>query len=179
MTKMNGKTAVALASVTVLATTGVVTAAPVVAQSIGADVADQTAVEQSSVAQALGIVNVSAVSGEFSYSQEILTLNTFISTVFRNAVTSLCASAPEQDAAYNAIPIAVGGDVPHSYEATVDEMSDSSSTATLTMGCTCASNGPGGGAVANAEVEGVTLESVYAQTQGAAPQNGDKPALDR
>lgn len=36
------------------------------------------------------------------------------------------------------------------------------------MGCSCASNVAGGGAVANAEAEGVTLESVLAQAQAVA-----------
>ena len=162
MTKMNGRTAAALASATVLAASGVLAAAPALAQDASTAPAG-TEIEQASGAQAEGIVSVAQVQGEFTYTQDALTLNDSIANVFMRAAASLCATAPDKAVACNAVAIAISGDVANSFIATVGEMSEADGSTTYTMGCTCASNGPGGGGVANAEVEGVSLASVYAQ----------------
>ena len=54
----------------------------------------------------------------------------------------------------------------NAFEATVDEMAEGKGAKTLVMACACASNVPGGGAIANAEVSGVSLEAI-AQMAGA------------
>lgn len=161
MTKLNGKTAAALASATLLAATGVLSAAPALAQTV--DSADGAAVvKQESGAQASGIVSVAKVQGEFSYTQDTLTSNDAISTVFMKAAASLCATAADEVMTQCVAAIEVGGDVANGYTATVDEMAESDGATHFIMGCTCASNGPAGGAIANAEVEGVALASVLA-----------------
>ena len=47
-------------------------------------------------------------------------------------------------------------------EATVAEMAEEEGADSYVLGCSCASNAPGGGAIANAEVSGVSLASLMA-----------------
>ena len=47
-------------------------------------------------------------------------------------------------------------------EATVAEMAEAEGADSYVLGCSCASNAPGGGAIANAEVSGVSLASLMA-----------------
>lgn len=55
-------------------------------------------------------------------------------------------------------PISVCG--AHTYMGTLDAMADEEGSTGFVMACSCASNGPGGGAIANAEVTGVSFESI-------------------
>ena len=47
-----------------------------------------------------------------------------------------------------------------SFTATVDELAGEEGAASYVMACSCATNVAGGGAIANAEVEGVSLETL-------------------
>ena len=161
MTKMNGKTVAALASATLIVAGGAVAVAPAVVGAPGA--ADAAGIEQASKAPAGGVVSDAVVQGQFSYTQDALTPNSTISSVFMKAAAAFCASLPAGVYAQSDAAITVGGDVPNAFSATVDEMASKDGAVKLIMGCTCASNGAGGGAVANADIEGVSLASIFAQ----------------
>lgn len=121
-------------------------------------------VEAASVEAQAGsdVAQVSVVAGQFSYDQAAVSATSDISNVFVKAAASLCASLPnyEVPAIEQAIRVSVaGGPV---IEATVSDMANAEGAQSYTMACACASNLPGGGAIGNAEVEGVSLESIAA-----------------
>lgn len=94
------------------------------------------------------------VRGAFSYTQDAITDNTLIKDVFVKAASSLCTSIPKYCVS-DASALAISG--PRSFETTVDELTQESGEESVVMGCACASNGPGGGAMVNADVSGVPV----------------------
>ena len=123
-------------------------------------------------------VAVEAVEGEFAYTQDALTGM----GVFAKAAAAACASMPDYAATCTCMTIAIAsGDA--ELVATVQEMMADGQVETHIMGCACSSNAPAGGAVANAEVSGVSLESV-AELVGALEKlhrvpNRVRPRLPR
>ena len=96
-----------------------------------------------------------AVEGTFSYTQDAVSSNAEISDVFCKAAATLCASLPTYgcEAVKAAAPNA-------SFTTTVDELAGEEEATSYVMACSCATNVAGGGAIANAEVEGVSLETL-------------------
>ena len=101
-----------------------------------------------------------AVEGTFSYTQDAVSSNAEIGGVFCKAAATLCASLPTYGCeAVKAAAVTVAG--PNaSFTATVDELAGEEGAASYVMACSCATNVAGGGAIANAEVEGVSLETL-------------------
>ena len=87
-------------------------------------------------------------------------INAEISGVFCKAAATLCASLPTYGCeAVKAAAVTVAG--PNaSFTATVDELAGEEEATSYVMACSCATNVAGGGAIANAEVEGVSLETL-------------------
>lgn len=164
MSTLNGKTIGALAGVTMLAVSGAASVMPAVAQPIDNDAA---AVEQVAAEKPASDLRAPVVAGEFSFSQETLTSNEALKNVFSKAAATLCQSATLEVLDTLAAPIAVSVNGASAYDATVADMAQAEGATSFIMGCTCASNVAGGGAIANTEVQGVTLESVFAQAQAA------------
>ena len=102
-----------------------------------------------------------AVAGEFAYSQSAVTSADDIRGVFCVAARTLCASMPDYGVSLAKQAIAVSGG--KSFVATVDEMASASEEDSFLLACVCASNVAGGGAAANAQVQGVKLAAVDAQ----------------
>lgn len=100
------------------------------------------------------------VKGEFAYAQDKVTDTSTLANVFSRAAATLCQTLPEY--------VAPDGD----FEVTSNNMSSSylewiksagkksAEASTQLLACVCASNLPGGGAAANVEVSGVTVESI-------------------
>lgn len=149
----------AFASLTLLASAGVI-ATTATAQAESATDPQTVQAAESDGAGASTFVSAPHVDGAFSYSQDELSSNETIAGVFCKAAATLCTSLPDYGMACVQASISVSGNVDNAFSATVDEMADQEGAATYTMACACASNLPGGGAIANAEVEGVSLESV-------------------
>ena len=101
-----------------------------------------------------------AVEGTFSYTQDAVSSNAEISGVFCKAAATLCASLPTYGCeAVKAAAVTVAG--PNaSFTTTVDELAGEEEATSYVMACSCATNVAGGGAIANAEVEGVSLETL-------------------
>lgn len=101
-----------------------------------------------------------AVEGTFSYTQEAVSSSAEISGVFCKAAATLCASLPTYGCeAVKTAAVTVAG--PNaSFTATVDELAGEEEATSYVMACSCATNVAGGGAIANAEVEGVSLETL-------------------
>lgn len=159
MNKTAVKVTGTLASLTLLAGTGAVVATAATNSTAGAE--SQAGISTASATAGVShLVNASHVEGTFSYNQDVLTSNKVITDVFCKAATSLCSSLPDYGISDKQAPIDVTGTVGNAFSATVDDMADAEGTTSHVMACACASNLPGGGAIANAEVEGVSLESI-------------------
>ncbi|MCI8366739.1 MAG: hypothetical protein HFJ66_03955 [Eggerthellaceae bacterium] len=132
---------------------GMAVAAPAVAAPV--DAAPITAADEAS-----GVVDaVRAVEGTFSFTQDAVTSNADLSGVFSKAAATLCAALPTYSVEAVSSAIQVTGPEA-SFEATVADMAADEDAVSYQMACACASNVPGGGAIANAEVEGVSLETL-------------------
>lgn len=119
--------------------------------------ATQQATEASAAAEATG---VQRVEGQFSYDQGVVTSNETIASVFAKAAATLCQTTADGYGVYTAQAIKVSVAGLPTMEATVAEMAEEEGADSYVLGCSCASNAPGGGAIANAEVSGVSLASL-------------------
>ena len=138
----------------------------------GAGVAQAATVDSAAPAPAMPVVTAASdsaapeapgartVEGSFSYDQDAVSSNAEISGVFCKAAATLCASLPTYGCeAVKAAAVTVAG--PNaSFTATVDELAGEEEATSYVMACSCATNVAGGGAIANAEVEGVSLETL-------------------
>ena len=106
---------------------------------------------------------VSKVVGTFVYTQDSLSSNAYISGIFSKAAATLCASLPDYAVRSVASDLRVSGIDGLSW--TVPEQMLEEGDSAKIIGCSCASNAPGGGAVAQAEVSGVSLEALVALAQ--------------
>ncbi len=100
------------------------------------------------------------VQGDFSFTQNATTGNDEIAGIFSKAAATLCDSLPLYGVEQS------GTDLGLSMPGT-DVSVDLSDAEALDiqdriLGCACATNMPGGGAIMNAEVSGVTFESLLA-----------------
>lgn len=107
-----------------------------------------------------GVSRIANVQGDFSYTQDAVTPTSTIAGTFVKAVSSLCASLTDYDMSQLDQRIAVYGSDGARIDATISEMGQADGADTSVMACSCASNGAGGGAIANAEVSGVSFETV-------------------
>lgn len=106
-----------------------------------------------------------AVQGTFSYTQEAITPTSAVSSVFSKAAAVLCQGAVQEGASLATdmalTVVNAAGD-----ELTVALADDGNGDAPRerkVLSCACSTNVPGGGAIANVEVEGVSLATLVAQ----------------
>ncbi|NBJ65848.1 hypothetical protein [Adlercreutzia caecimuris] len=118
------------------------------------------AIEAASEAGTGDVVKASAVEGAFSFDQNAITGNETFSSMFAKAAAVLCNGLPVYEAQAAQAAIEVNGVDGSSFTATVDEMAEANGAESYTMACACSTNTPGGGAIANAEVEGVSLATI-------------------
>lgn len=98
------------------------------------------------------------VKGAFSFDQDVVSSNESLRQVFAKAAAALCEGLPAYELANDGLILVSGPD--GFLEMTVDDMAEDEGSSSYVMGCACSSNGAGGGAISNAEVSGVALESV-------------------
>ena len=156
MTKLVGATAV-----TALVVPGVALAAtPNVAMTPDDANATWTHVEASGHRAGAGCVQKASVAGEFACTQDCLTPTAAISGVFMKASAVLC-----QSMAQAAVVATADGSytVSHDGSAVYVQAGDGEDGQSQIMGCACASNVPGGAAVMNARVDGVSLATLLGQ----------------
>ena len=117
----------------------------------GAGVAQAATIEPAAAAPAAATTLAAA---------DAVSSNAEISGVFCKAAATLCASLPTYGCeAVKAAAVTVAG--PNaSFTTTVDELAGEEEATSYVMACSCATNVAGGGAIANAEVEGVSLETL-------------------
>lgn len=120
----------------------------------------ESGIEAVSEVGASDVVKTRAVEGIFSFDQGAVTSTGSIAGTFAKAAAALCAAMPAYEAAAAAQAIEVSRDGETAFEATVNDMAESEGAESYTMACACSTNAPGGGAIANAEVEGVSLATI-------------------
>lgn len=99
-----------------------------------------------------------SVRGEFSYTQDAITTNEAIKGVFAKASSAVCASLPTYDLSYTGLKTIVKNGSIETIVCIEDMLDGEPST--QIVGCACSSNIAGGGAVANAEVSGMSVKSM-------------------
>lgn len=117
-------------------------------------------------------VKTDAVEGSFAFTQDSMSTRESVVQTLAASATYLCGSvygemAPAQAAGG---AIVVGGAVASPYAATLEEMAQTGA-AQIKMGCACAGNPAGGTASINAEVAGVTLDSIVEAARPAQEVN--------
>lgn len=161
MKKETSKKWAAAAGSIVLASSALAGVGTAVAAEGVADV-PQAAAEAAEGAQGAGAVKQATVQGEFAYDQATVTPTATISAMFTKAAATLCATAPEyaQQCVVNC-PIHVTGNGA-AMDATVADMAGEDGNKAMIMGCACSTNAAGGGAIMNAQAEGVAIATVVA-----------------
>ena len=139
------------------------------AKTIGAAASSLILLSSAALAAAPAVMDITAeatgvqrVEGQFSYDQGVVTSNETIASVFAKAAATLCQATADGYGVYTAQAIKVSVAGLPTMEATVAEMAEEEGADSYVLGCSCASNAPGGGAIANAEVSGVSLASLMA-----------------
>ena len=162
MSMTTAKTLGAVVGVVALAgTTAGGALAPLAAEAVTApDAGAVAAVECESESALTGVASVREVQGAFAFTQDAITSNEALSGVFQKAAAQLCVAIPDYAATTVARAILVQGPSADAFEATLSELDGEDATESRVMACACATNLPGGGAMANAEVSGVTLEAL-------------------
>ncbi|MEC4272356.1 hypothetical protein VJ923_04170 [Adlercreutzia sp. R25] len=155
------KASSAVLGAAVLATSGVALASPLLAQ----ESTDFVMVAQEAAHQNDAEKAPAKVEGDFSFSQSAVTSTSEFSQVFLKAASSLCASLPDY-AVNGCSDLAVSVNGVTKIDGTIDDLIEEQGAVGSLMACACASNIPGGGAVANVGASGVSLESI-AQAAGA------------
>lgn len=137
------------------------------AKAIGAAASSLILLGSAALAAAPAVMDITAeatgvqrVEGQFSYDQGVVTSNETIASVFAKAAATLCQTTADGYGVYTAQAIKVSVAGLPTMEATVAEMAEEEGADSYVLGCSCASNAPGGGAIANAEVSGVSLASL-------------------
>lgn len=159
MKKQTIKTAGALLSAAALISGGAVS----VAAAAPAQQDTQTTLEQNEVVSAN--VEERAVEGTFGYTQDVVSSTQQISCIFCKAAATLCAGLPQYSAQMISPSLVVSANGV-SIEANVADMAADDDATSYVMACACATNAAGGGAVANADVSGVSLASVLGYVAG-------------
>lgn len=149
---LTSKKAAATVGCLVLAASGMAATVPAAAQEPPSQTVAQTSASQSAHA---GKAALASVAGTFAFDQEAVSSNRTISSVFGKAASVLCASLPRYalDGQGRAICVSSPG---ASFGTALEDLAESGTT-NITVGCSCASNGTGGGAAINANVSGVPL----------------------
>lgn len=121
---------------------------------------------ESSIAEVSGVASVADVQGTFSWNQDVVRNNGYLAKVIYKATDYLCAGemiqpsgtaevAPNADAKR----IQVAGDVNNAFTANLEDC-DKADKASKVLGCTCGGNPANGLASANADVEGILVETL-------------------
>lgn len=164
MAYLNAKTATALVGTVALATSAVVGVAPALADSPAATPQQGVQHQHADARVAGGIIHEANVQGTFGYDQSVRTSSTDLSHMFMKAAATLCTNMPAYFESISTQPITVSGTA-GSFNATVADLAGDEDAEAYDMACSCASNVPGGGAIANAEVRGVSLASIADKAQ--------------
>ena len=164
-----------------LGVTGLAALQPVMADAAEMDALAAAAAEGSAAAKADGMASASVeadtagetwktvssdkVQGMFSFTQEVVTPTDEVRGVFCRAAAVLCQGAVQEGAslATDTVLTVVNAAGDELTVALADDGSGDASRERKVLSCACSTNLPGGGAIANVEVEGVSLAALAAQ----------------
>ena len=161
--KTNAKKWGAVAGSVVLASSALAGVGTAVAVEAADDAtAAAVAQEQAGTAAVTGAMAKDQVAGEFAYDQAVVTPTGTIAGMFNKAAAALCTTAPayaQQCMAACVLHVSGNG---ASFDATVADMAGEEGAQSMLMGCACSTNAAGGGAIMNANAEGVAIQTVLA-----------------
>ena len=121
--------------------------------------------------------SIKEVRGAFAFDQTTTVATASIVEVFNKAAATLCSAMPQYAMDAQGRPVCVKS--PNtSFTATVDELSDEEGAQSYIIGCACATNAPGGGAIVNADVQGVPFASIVARAGIYTQMIKDRTPLD-
>lgn len=127
---------------------------------------DAVAIEAASGQTVDTLAKEAAVQGVFSYDQNAVSATSDLQSIFTKAAATLCAtSASLNGERIGDIVIDVSREGGSTFAVNASEAGDDENAVSKILGCVCASNLPGGGAAANAEVSGISLADLYAQAR--------------
>lgn len=159
--KLDGKTALAAASALALASMGAAPLAAVAAPA-SSPAAEPAAVATAEVAQVASGAKAQAVAGTFAYTQDAVTSTAQLRDVFSKSAAALCQALPDYGCTQCASALLLHAPGSPEIQATVADLAERGGGAAVTMACSCATNAPGGGAMANAEAQGVMFQALAA-----------------
>ncbi len=167
--KMNGKTAAATMSAVALIGASAMPLAAVAAPAVDAPESAAPAAVQvgENAAANNGTVRSDHVEGTFSFDQGAVTPTTEIASVFAKAAATLCQALPGYSCDAVAQHLMLSSNGNPVILATAQELAAQDGEAGFVMACACATNGPGGGAVVNAEVSGTSVATLAALADAA------------
>ena len=160
--RIESKTAAAAASAVMLAGMGLTPLAAMAAPVESAQGDGQAVVSSAEASVRENGAKPDRALGSFSYTQDALTPVNAISDVFAKSAAVLCQSLPAYGAESSVTAIVLTAPDAPAVQGTVERLGGASAYGAVTMGCACATNGAGGGAIANARVQGVLLKSLAA-----------------
>ena len=131
------------------------------AKTIGAAASSLILLSSAALAAAPAVMDITADASPAAATRQV-TSNETIASVFAKAAATLCQTTADGYGVYTAQAIKVSVAGLPTMEATVAEMAEEEGADSYVLGCSCASNAPGGGAIANAEVSGVSLAPLMA-----------------
>lgn len=116
-------------------------------------------------------VKESEVSGEFGYSQTVITPNAEIAAFFQKVTQAVCGSTPDL-VADNPLgwQLSVSGAVKDAYTASVSDLASEESVNKV-MTCTCGGNPAGGRAIITADVKGIPVEHLLSRAGAESGAN--------
>lgn len=161
--KMNGKTAAAAMSALALASMSAVPMAAMAAPETATESTDAEAVQVASQAVSTSsTIRMNRVEGTFSFDQQAVTPTNQITSVFAKAAATLCQAMPGYVSETTATSLVLSAPNNPEIVATIQDLASRDGNPGVVMACACATNAPGGGAVANADVEGASVASLAA-----------------
>lgn len=132
-------------------------AATAVQQAQAAPAVSAAAAHEGQTATAQG--DAAAVAGTFSYGQNVVTGNATVKAVFSKAAAAMCVAMPQYtQKCVDVTAMQVAGPA-GSMAAAVGDLVSGDEQSSL-MACACSTNGVGGGAIANADVSGITMHTL-------------------
>ncbi len=164
-----------------LGVTGLAALQPAMADAVETDAPAAAAAEANAAAKADGAASAAVkadaagemwktvasdkVQGTFSFTQEAVTPTNEVRSVFSKAAAVLCQGAVQEGASLATdmaltVVNAAGDELT---VALADDGSGDASRERKVLSCACSTNLPGGGAISNVEVEGVSLAALAAQ----------------
>lgn len=132
------------------------------APAIGTDAPAAFAQESAQAVAAKGAtVGTERLEGSFTYNQDVVSSSAQIRGIFCKAAATLCASLPQYGTTTCGSMLVSGPNGPV-FDGVLGQGDSDDSASSHIIGCSCATNAAGGGAIVNANVSGTAVATLAA-----------------